>query len=395
MEPRARSIAACARVLRARNGHRSFDHVGAAGPRHRRALPRRRHRGVASRRPAVGSERRVVMKTGITIASTVFATTAAIAQSVSFDGDRIGSAPAGWTCGVTGRGSPHWAVAADPSAPSKSNVLMQSGSGTFPWCVKSGTALTDGTVEVKFKPISGKEDQAGGLVWRWKDGDNYYVARANALENNISLYYTTGGRRNTIKYVSAPVARNVWHMLRVDFGGKRIAVTLDGKTYIDLEDEHIAGPGLLTLLVGLHAYRYHYRTLLLGAALLMAGTGLGFAVVTDFWPLLLIALVGTLNPSSGDVSVFLPLEHAVLSRVVDDRRRTAVFARYSLVGSLVAALGSLTAALPAMMADAFSLSARTAIQAMFVLYAFLGVVAACWYRGLPWALCAVAQETTA
>src|SRR5207244_8712724 len=83
------------------------------------------------------------------------------------------------------------------------------------------------------------------------------------------------------------------------------------------------GSGLLTLLVGLHAYRYHYRTLLLAAALLMAATGLGFAVVTDFWPLLLIALVGTLNPSSGDVSVFLPLEHAVLSRVVDDRRRTA------------------------------------------------------------------------
>ena len=98
-------------------------------------------------------------------------------------------------------------------------------------------------VEVKFKPISGKEDQAGGLVWRWKDGDNYYVARANALENNVSLYYTAGGRRNTIKYVSAPVARNVWHRLRVEFGGKRIAVALDGKTYIDLEDEHIAGPG--------------------------------------------------------------------------------------------------------------------------------------------------------
>ena len=100
----------------------------------------------------------------------------------------------------------------------------------------------------------------------------------------------------------------------------------------------LLGSGLLTLLVGLHAYRYHYRSLLLAATLLMAGTGLGFAFVTDFWPLLLIALVGTLNPSSGDVSVFLPLEHAVLSRVVDDGKRTAVFARYSLVGSLVAAI---------------------------------------------------------
>src|SRR2546430_13009439 len=85
----------------------------------------------------------------------------------------------------------------------------------------------------------------------------------------------------------------------------------------------LLGTGLLTLLAGLHAYRYHYRTLLLAATLLMAGTGLGFALLTDFWPLMLIALIGTLNPSSGDVSVFLPLEHAVLSRVVDDKKRTA------------------------------------------------------------------------
>src|SRR5262249_28317205 len=103
----------------------------------------------------------------------------------------------------------------------------------------------------------------------------------------------------------------------------------------------LLGSGLLTLVIGLNAYRYHYRTLLLAATALMAATGLGFAFVSDFWPLLLIALVGTLNPSSGDVSVFLPLEHAVLSRIVDDRRRTAVFARYSLVGALVAAAGSL------------------------------------------------------
>ena len=72
------------------------------------------------------------------------------------------------------------------------------------------------------------------------------------------------------------------------------------------------GSGLLTLLVGLYAYRYHYLTLLLAATFLLAATGLGFALLTDFWPLMLIALVGTLNPSSGDVSVFLPLEHAVL-----------------------------------------------------------------------------------
>src|SRR5436305_5111561 len=131
------------------------------------------------------------------------------------------------------------------------------------------------------------------------------------------------------------------------------------------------GSGMLTLLVGLHAYRYHYRALLLAASALMVATGLGFATVTQFWPLMLIAFVGTLNPSSGDVSVFLPLEHAVLARVVDDRKRTAVFARYSLVGSLVAAVGSLAAALPALATSVAGVSSQGAIQAMFVLYAVL------------------------
>ena len=88
----------------------------------------------------------------------------------------------------------------------------------------------------------------------------------------------------------------------------------------------LVGSGVLTLVVGLRAHRHSYRALLIAATVLMAGTGAGFAVVRDFWPLLAIAIVGTLNPSSGDVSVFLPLEHAVLSGVVDDRARTSVFA---------------------------------------------------------------------
>jgi hypothetical protein len=109
--------------------------------------------------------------------------------------------------------------------------------------VKKAASLADGFVEVKFKPEKGSEDRAGGVVWRWKDGDNYYVARGNALENNVSLYYTAGGKRNTIKYVDAPVAPNVWHTLRVEFAGKRIKVLLDGKAYIEQEDDHIAGAG--------------------------------------------------------------------------------------------------------------------------------------------------------
>jgi hypothetical protein len=179
--------------------------------------------------------------------ATIFAASAASAETVSFDTDSPGSLPMAWQEGVTGRGAAKWAVVQDESAPSKPNVLRQNGVGSFPWCVRRGTAIEDGFVEVRFKALAGSEDQAGGVVWRWKDGDNYYVARANALENNVSLYYTQNGRRITIKYIDAPVAAKAWHTLRVEFSGSRISVALNGKTYIDLQDEHIKGGGAVGL----------------------------------------------------------------------------------------------------------------------------------------------------
>lgn len=145
----------------------------------------------------------------------------------------------------------------------------------------------------------------------------------------------------------------------------------------------LLGSGILTLWVGLRAYGFKRRALLLGAAALMALTGLGFATITSFWPLLLIAFVGTLNPSSGDVSVFLPLEHSILARVVEDRERTATFARYSLVGALLGALGALAAGLPELLAPALNASVGSAYQAMFLLYALLGVGSGLIYRKLP------------
>lgn len=168
---------------------------------------------------------------------------AAFAETINFDAERVGDLPTGWIAGVTGRGSHHWEIVADATAPSAPNVLKQSGRGDFPWCVKSDVAFADGSLEVRFKPLAGTDDQAGGLIWRWKDGDNYYVARANALENNVALYYTQNGRRNTIKYVQAPVAKERWHVLRVEFVGAHIAVSLDGKRYIEQDDAHITGAG--------------------------------------------------------------------------------------------------------------------------------------------------------
>jgi hypothetical protein len=187
------------------------------------------------------------MKKTVVAMSGLLVAGSSMGQTLNFDTDAPGVLPAAWEQGVTGRGTPRWVVRQDPSAPSAPNVLQQSGTGTFPWCVLRGSSVENGFIEVKFKPLEGREDQAGGVVWRWKDGDNYYVARANALENNVSLYYTASGRRNTLKYVDAPVPRNVWHTLRVEFAGSQIRVALDGKTYIDFKDSHIGGAGSVGL----------------------------------------------------------------------------------------------------------------------------------------------------
>jgi predicted MFS family arabinose efflux permease len=134
--------------------------------------------------------------------------------------------------------------------------------------------------------------------------------------------------------------------------------------------------------VGAWGHCFHSRRLLLAAALLMAATGAGFAGFSTFWPLLLIAFVGTLNPSSGDVSVFLPLEHARLAEAAQGDARTALFARYSLTGALCAALGALAAAVPDGLA-AYGIERLFALRGMFVLYAVVGLTVWLLYLRLP------------
>jgi hypothetical protein len=170
-------------------------------------------------------------------------TLSAHGEKFNFDKDEPNKAPKEWRVGVTGKGNPKWVVIRDSTAPSVPNVLYQSGEGTFPWCVIPRVSLTDGFVEVKFKSLSGKIDQAGGLIWRFKDVNQYYIARANALENNVSLYYVKKGRRTTIKYVDAQVPHNTWNTIRAEFTGDEIKFFLNGKKYIDLKDEHISGAG--------------------------------------------------------------------------------------------------------------------------------------------------------
>jgi len=144
----------------------------------------------------------------------------------------------------------------------------------------------------------------------------------------------------------------------------------------------LLGSAALTLLVGLHGHRIGRRRLLRLISLLMIATGLGFAAFTGFWPLLIIAFVGTMNPSSGDVSVFLPTEQALLPGTAPNEARTALFARYALIGSLVAAVGSLCAGVPEWIGDLVGASATTPLRWAFVGYAILGVVVLLRYRRL-------------
>lgn len=142
------------------------------------------------------------------------------------------------------------------------------------------------------------------------------------------------------------------------------------------------GSAALTLLVGLIAYKLNLRELLIRCSALTVLTGLGFAFVHDFWPLLVVAFVGTLNPSSGDVSVFLPTEQALLPRTVSDTERTDLFARYSMAGSLVAALGALASGLPEWLERRTGIGFERAVDGMFLLYAVFGVGAFLLYRQL-------------
>lgn len=145
----------------------------------------------------------------------------------------------------------------------------------------------------------------------------------------------------------------------------------------------LLGSALATLAVGTWGHRFHHGSLLSGAAVLMGATGFAFSAVSTFWPLLLVAFVGTLNPSSGDVSLFLPLEHARLAEASDGETRTHLFARYSLLGSFFAAFGSLAAGLPLQLSAWTGLSAVDALRSMFGLYGVIGCAVWLLYRGLP------------
>src|SRR5215510_752180 len=188
------------------------------------------------------------METPMKILATIMITTtvlaiAALAQTANFDDLKTGGPPPGWTATQTGSGDAKWTIEKDETAPSGPNVLKQSGKATYPVCIKDDTSLKDGFVEVKFKPVSGKVDQAGGVIWRCKDKDNYYISRANALEDNVTIYHTVNGKRSEKKRINTKVTSGQWHTLRVDFKDNYFVVTFDGKKAFTWKDDTFKDAG--------------------------------------------------------------------------------------------------------------------------------------------------------
>jgi hypothetical protein len=171
--------------------------------------------------------------------------------AVDFDSSEVGRSPSGFTTALTGGGGPiSWVVRDDARAPGGKPVLVQESSDDtsyrFPLCIYDKLRARDVAVEVKYKAISGKVDQAGGIVLRYTP-ENYYIARANVLEDNVDLFKTVRGKRSKIEEVPVKVSGGAWHTLRFEAKGPRLKVIFDGQTVIEKVDQTFAGPGQVGL----------------------------------------------------------------------------------------------------------------------------------------------------
>ena len=191
----------------------------------------------------------------------IAAASACFAETIDFDKFTPGAIPSGWTVAMTHKGgAPKWEILKDDSAPSKPNVFAQvskdATGGRFPLAVYDKANLKDGTVSVKFKAISGEADQAAGLIWRYKDPDNYYIVRANALEDNVVLYKVEKGVRIALAPKGTPsktygmkhrVPKQTWCLLSVTFQGNAFTVKFDGQKLFEVEDATFKTAGLAGL----------------------------------------------------------------------------------------------------------------------------------------------------
>jgi hypothetical protein len=188
----------------------------------------------------------------------VFALSAAAnAGIIRFDNCTPAHTPPEWTVSQTHSGSaPKWELVRDPSAPSPPCAFAQISAdptaGRFPLAIWQGAELRDGEVSVAFKPVAGAVDQAAGIVWRYRDPNNYYIVRANALENNVVLYKVQDGVRSSIAPkglpsraygVQHPITKGAWATLAVSFRGSLFTIFLNGERLFEAEDQSFKSSG--------------------------------------------------------------------------------------------------------------------------------------------------------
>ena len=172
---------------------------------------------------------------------------------INFDNAPLGQTPPGWTVAMTNRGSaPRWEISKDLRAPTQPYVLAQVSDdptgGRFPLAILDNMSLRDGDVSVRIKPVAGREDQGGGLVWRYRDANNYYLATANALDKNVALYKVENGRQHALAPgVKHDILSNGWSILKVSVRGNRFQVYLDHRRILQGWDNTFATAGKVGL----------------------------------------------------------------------------------------------------------------------------------------------------
>jgi len=178
---------------------------------------------------------------------------ASAGRVINFDNAPLGQTPPGWTVAMTNRGgAPRWEIRKDLSAPTQPYVLAQVSNdptgGRFPLAILDNMSLRDGDVSVRIKPVSGREDQGGGLVWRYRDANNYYLATANALDKNVALYKVENGRQLALAPgVKHDILSNGWSILKVSVRGNRFQVYLDHRRILQGWDNTFATAGKVGL----------------------------------------------------------------------------------------------------------------------------------------------------
>ncbi len=200
------------------------------------------------------------MKTAIWLFS--FVLWASPGRIINFDREPLGQTPRGWTVAMTDRGQPpRWEIRRDQSAATQPYVLAQvsrdPSNHRSPLAILNDLVLRDGDVSVRLKPVSGQEDQCGGVVWRYRDPNNYYVARADAKQNNVAVYKIEDGRRIPLMaVVKHDIPANEWTILKISARGNRFQVYLDHRRILEGRDNTFSGPGKVGLWTGADSVTY-------------------------------------------------------------------------------------------------------------------------------------------